>query len=543
MKTKYLVDIYTRVSREDGDKLESDSISNQKKLCMDFLNKHPNMTLHEIREDDGYSGVTFERPSFLRMIDDIKQKKVNCIIVKDLSRFGRNWLTAGKYIQQIFPYLGVRFIAINDGYDSLNSDADTEGLIMPIRNLINDTYAGDISQKIRSVFEVKRKNGDFVGPFAPYGYKKDPENRHRLIIDEEPKAVIRQIVTHLISGISPHRICKMFNDSGILSPMDYKRHCGEKYTTCFKENVKTLWNETTIIRIVTNEVYLGHLIQGKRGTTNYKDKVVKLRPEDEHVRVENTHEPIITQEEFNLIRKILFFDSRTSPNEAKTFIFSGILFCGDCKQNMIRHTVPRNGKKYIYYVCSSHKKDAKVCSTHNLSEIKLTKTVFESLKQQIAHIFELSEILEFIEGLPACEEHKKRLFAEIERKSKYIASVEAKKKGLYDDLCDGLITKEDFRNFNESYTKEVDTARNAVKKLEDELLSVDETDSRYAWIDKFKQYKNIESLDRQIILALVDKIYVYEDSRIEIIFNYSDEYAAAVEYISAYKDTSDEAVM
>lgn len=210
---------------------------------------------------------------------------------------------------------------------------------------------------------------------------------------------------------------------------------------------------------------------------------------------------------------------------------------------MIRHTVPRNGKKYIYYVCSSHKKDAKVCSTHNLSEIKLTKTVFESLKQQIAHIFELSEILEFIEGLPACEEHKKRLFAEIERKSKYIASVEAKKKGLYDDLCDGLITKEDFRNFNESYTKEVDTARNAVKKLEDELLSVDETDSRYAWIDKFKQYKNIESLDRQIILALVDKIYVYEDSRIEIIFNYSDEYAAAVEYISAYKDTSDEAVM
>lgn len=543
MKTKYLVDIYTRVSREDGDKLESDSISNQKKLCMDFLNKHPNMTLHEIREDDGYSGVTFERPSFLRMIDDIKQKKVNCIIVKDLSRFGRNWLTAGKYIQQIFPYLGVRFIAINDGYDSLNSDADTEGLIMPIRNLINDTYAGDISQKIRSVFEVKRKNGDFVGPFAPYGYKKDPENRHRLIIDEEPKAVIRQIVTHLISGISPHRICKMFNDSGILSPMDYKRHCGEKYTTCFKENVKTLWNETTIIRIVTNEVYLGHLIQGKRGTTNYKDKVVKLRPEDEHVRVENTHEPIITQEEFNLIRKILFFDSRTSPNEAKTFIFSGILFCGDCKQNMIRHTVPRNGKKYIYYVCSSHKKDAKVCSTHNLSEIKLTKTVFESLKQQIAHIFELSEILEFIEGLPACEEHKKRLSAEIERKSKYIASVEAKKKGLYDDLCDGLITKEDFRNFNESYTKEVDIARAAVKKLEDELLSVDETDSRYAWIDKFKQYKNIESLDRQIILSLVDKIYVYEDSRIEIVFNYSDEYAAAVEYISAYKDTSDEAVM
>lgn len=534
MKFEYEVGIYDRVSREDGDKPESDSIANQKKLCKDFLKSHPEMHLYDVYEDDGYTGVNFERPSFLRLIEDIRNKKVNCVIVKDLSRFGRNWLEVGRYVQHIFPCLGVRFIAINDNYDSLNADVETTGLILPIRNLINETYAGDISQKTRSNFEVKRKNGEYVGSFVPYGYKRNAENRHQLVVDEKAAAVVKDIFRWTIQGLSQNRIAAILNERGVPSPMEYKISEGGKFQTSFKKNIRTKWSAVAIKRILTNEVYLGHLLQGKRGSTNYKDKVMKLKPESEWIKVENTHEAIISKADFDLVQKILQFDTRMSPTEDKLFVFSGVLFCGDCKQNMVRRTVTRGEKKYFYYRCSTHKKDSKKCSQHNISENKLFETVLTVLKIHIEQVIEIEEILMFLDGLPQESNRIERIENEIARLRKAIESKEKKKKGLYDDLCDGIITKADFRSFYNGYSTEIAELENAIDKCNAELENFSDTD--YLWIEEFKEYRNITKLDREIVLTLIDKIYVYENGRIEIKYNYGDEYASVLERIAAFND-------
>lgn len=534
MKNEYEVGVYTRVSREDGDKPESDSIANQKKLCKDFLKSHPEMHLCNIYEDDGYTGVNFERPSFLRLIEDIRNKKINCVVVKDLSRFGRNWLEAGRYIQHIFPCLGIRFIAINDNYDSLNADAETTGLILPIRNLINETYAGDISQKTRSNFEVKRKNGEYVGAFVPYGYKRSIEDKHKLVIDIKVVNVVKDIFRWTIQGVSQNRIAAILNERGIPSPMEYRISEGEKFQTSFKKNLRTKWSAVAIKRILTNEVYLGHLVQGKKGSMNYKDKVMKLKPECEWIRVENTHEAIISKADFDLVQKILQFDTRISPVGEKLFVFSGVLFCGDCKQNMVRRTVARGNKKYFYYRCSTHKKDSKKCSQHNISENKLFETVVAVLNCHIEQVIEMEEIISFLDSLPKETSRVKSVEDEIVRLRSAIESKEKKKKGLYDDLCDGIITKSDFRTFYNGYTNEIAELEMAIEKCNAEVETL--SDNSYLWIEDIKNYRNITKLDREIVLTLIDKIYVYESGRIEIKYTYSDEYAAMLERITAFRD-------
>ena len=533
MKTEYSTDIYVRLSREDGDKPESDSISNQKKLILDFLKSRPELCLHQIRVDDGYSGVNFERPSFLEMMRDIKAKKVNCVVVKDLSRFGRNWLEAGKYIQQIFPYFGVRFIAINDNYDSLSSDTDTAQLVLPIRNLINDTYAGDISMKTRSNFAAKRKLGEFVGAFAAYGYKKDPSNRHKLIIDEDAAGVVRDIFAMKKRGLNLTAIAEKLNSLDIPSPMEYKRLIGERYATSFKCGDKAKWTPVAVNRILSNELYIGNLVQGKRGSVNYKDKNVKLLPEEDWVRVDNTHEPIISRDDFELVQKLKSYDSRTAPNVEGVYLFSGLLFCGDCKQNMVRHPVTSKSRQYNYYVCSSHKKDAKLCSIHSINEDILISVVLGVLRQHINQIVELDELLSFLGELPHENERQQRLTHLIEQRRQAIIDIEAKKRSLYDDLKDGLVSKEDYRCINETYTREIADENAAICKYEDERRKLEDPNNQYKWIERVKNLANLERLDRELLVTLVDKIYVYEGKRIEIKLIFSDEYADIMKYISA----------
>lgn len=533
MKTEYSKDIYVRLSREDGDKPESDSISNQKKLILDFLKSRPELRLHQIRVDDGYSGVNFERPSFFEMMRDIKAKKVNCVVVKDLSRFGRNWLEAGKYIQQIFPYFGVRFIAINDNYDSLSSDTDTAQLVLPIRNLINDTYAGDISMKTRSNFAAKRKLGEFVGAFAAYGYKKDPSDRHKLIIDEDAAGVVRDIFSMKKRGLNLTAIADKLNAADIPSPMEYKRLMGEKYATSFKCGDKAKWTSVAVNRILSNELYIGNLIQGKRGSVNYKDKNVKLLPEEDWVRVDNTHEPIISRDDFELVKKLRSYDSRTAPGSEGVYLFSGLLFCGDCKQNMVRHPVTSGGKQYQYYICSSHKKDAELCGTHLIKEEVLTNVVLDVLRRHINQIVELDELLSFLGEMPHENGRQQRLAHLIEQRRQAVIRIESKKRGLYDDLKDGLVSKEDYRCINENYTREIAEENAAIRKYEDERRKLEDPNNQYKWIERVKNFENLERLDRELLVTLVDKIYVYDGKRIEIKLNFSDEYADIIRYVSA----------
>ena len=310
---------YLRLSKEDGDfslssdKLESDSISSQRSIIQRFVAQTPNIKLVAEYCDDGYTGTNFDRPDFQKMMEAVKAGKINCIIVKDLSRFGRDYIDAGKYIEKIFPQLGVRFIAVNDHIDTLNYSTG-DSLIVPVKNFLNDSYSRDISIKVRSNFESRRRNGEFVSNYTAYGYLRDPNDKTKLIVDEVAGGIVREIFRWKIEGMSPGTIAEKLNARGVLAPSEYKRSIGIKFKTSFQSGARSKWVAASVKRILNNEVYTGVLIQGRRTTPSHKVKKVILKDESEWSRVEHNHEAIIPLREFQLVQDLMQEDGRRAPN-------------------------------------------------------------------------------------------------------------------------------------------------------------------------------------------------------------------------------------
>ena len=325
----YHAAIYVRLSKEDGDisssaKLESNSISNQKALILDFLKDKKDIEVVSVRVDDGYSGSNFERPAFQAMLEDIRRGIVDCVVVKDLSRFGREYIDSGKYIERLFPALGVRFIAINDNYDSLKGKNQADEIIIPFKNLINDAYCRDISIKIRSNLEIKREKGECVTPFVAFGYRKTKTDKHKLEIDPSAGSVVQDIFKMKLRGMSQDAIANRLNELGILSPFEYKISSGSHYETGFRQKEQALWSSVTVRRILENEVYIGNLVQGKRTTPNHKVKQTYVKPEDDWIRIEKNHEPLVSDRDFEIVQRLLGMDTRTSPYQKQVYLLSGI---------------------------------------------------------------------------------------------------------------------------------------------------------------------------------------------------------------------------
>ena len=337
----YYAAIYLRLSKEDGDtssgeKKESNSIANQRKLIEDYLNKHPEITFVQEFCDDGYTGANFDRPDFQRMMEQVKQRKINCIIVKDLSRFGRDYIDSGKYIEKIFPSLGIRFIAINDNYDSVQSNQAGNEIILPFKNLINDSYSRDISIKIRSNLDIKRRNGEFVGTHVVYGYRRSDEDKNKLVIDQTVAPIIQSIFSMKMDGFSPAQIADKLNKDGVPSPYEYKRLNGDKFHTGFKKQVHTEWSPVAVYRILKNEMYTGTLVQGKTSTPNHKIKSRTKKDEADWMRTENAHDAIITPALFDTIQKLMLEDTRSPSGDDSVHLFSGKVFCADRQSTMTR---------------------------------------------------------------------------------------------------------------------------------------------------------------------------------------------------------------
>lgn len=351
---------YLRLSKEDKNDGQSTSIETQKIIINNFA-KENNFKIEKYYADDGYSGTTFERPAFKEMISDIYNSKINCVIVKDLSRFGRNYIESGIYIERLFPYLNVRFIAIADNYDSNKNSDISEEMLLIFKNLINDIYSADISIKTKSSLKAKMERGDFIGAFAVYGYKKENKT---LILDPIAGKVVKLIFYLKIKGYNNNKIAKILNEADVLTPMDYKLKNGEKYRCGFKSNIKSLWNSTTVKRILENEIYTGKLIQGKTKSISFRNK---KRQKTKGIIGETKHIPIIPENIFKDVKKIMERDTRTSPKNDNVYLFSGMLFCGDCGSSVIRK---KNGK-HIYFMCSANKNNKNICSSHRISEKKL----------------------------------------------------------------------------------------------------------------------------------------------------------------------------
>ena len=538
---------YYRISNDDGDlavsgKGESNSISNQRSLIEDYVKDKPEIILCEERVDDGFSGVDFERPAFKQMMEDVKAGKTNCIIVKDLSRFGRNYIEVGRFIQKIFPYLGVRFIAVNDNYDSAKGNDVEDSIMLPFKNLMNDSYSRDLSVKVRSQFEIKRKRGEFIGSFAVYGYKKNPENKNQLVVDEYAAVVVRDIFKWRLSGMSNEKIAERLNEQGVLSPAEYKRSLGLRYQSGFHVEKQAMWSPVAIGRILSNQTYLGWVVQGKRTTPNHKVKKVIEKNPDEWVIVRDMHEAIITEEDFQTVQNLMKMDTRISPGKARVYLFSGMLECGDCRAAMVRKLVSAGkdseGKprKYPYYVCSGYKKD-KCCTSHMIREGELEKVVLIALNNHISALINLKQVLAILENTPHFRQETKKLDIQMLKMNEEIVRVQNLKVSLYEDLTDGVIDKEEYFELKQIYTKQIGELekKKARLKEEQELCKI-ENIRKNEWMESFLQYQNLHSLSRDIVLKLVEKIKVFEKGRIKIVFRFQYDYEMALQTAAIYQE-------
>ncbi len=535
-KKIYHAAIYVRLSKEDGDvagasKAESNSISNQKELIRDFLKDKEDIVVVSERVDDGYSGSSFERPGFQQMLEDIRRGAVDCVIVKDLSRFGREYIDTGRYIERLFPALGVRFIAVNDHYDSLRGDGQGDEILVPFKNLINDAYCRDISVKIRSHLEVKRRNGEFIGAFAPYGYQKDGEDRHRLVVDAYAAGVVQDIFRMKLHGMSQDAIAGKLNSDGILSPMEYKNSRGINFRTAFRVKAASGWSPVAVRRILENEVYIGNLVQGRQSTPNHKVKKSIRKDKGDWVRVEKNHEPVVSERDFAVVQKLLGMDTRTAPDREGVYLLSGIAVCGDCGAPMVRKVSSVNGKRYCYYICSGHKAGGS-CGPHRIPVQALEDAVFVLLKRHIGCILDLERVLEYAGTVPfrdldvrKLEERREKLLGEAERCREL-------RMMLYEDMKDGVITKEDYVELHAAYEARGKEAQEAAGKAEREIRAVLEGDEdKYRWISYFKEYRDIGELTRNVVVALISEVRVYDRENIEVVFDFADQYRQALEYV------------
>lgn len=511
---------YLRLSRDDGDKQESDSIRNQRELIKEYISNHKDLELVNEYVDDGYSGTTYERPSFKRLLEDIKIGRVNCIIVKDLSRLGRNYIETGRYLERIFPLLGVRFISVLDRYDSITENTTADQIIVPFKNLINDAYSRDMSTKIRSQLDVKRKNGKFIGSFAGYGYQKDPKDANHLIIDPYAANIVRLAFRMKLEGCNSQRIAEKLNEMGVLPPAAYKRHHGFRYDCGFRSGADTKWEVVTVNRLLTNEMYTGMMVQGINSKISYKIKQSNPVPKENWIRVENTHEPIIEKPIFDEVQRLLSFDTRTAPNQQEVYPLSGLVVCGGCGQSMVRRKAHR---KYTYFHCSTYK-NGNGCQSHLIGSERLERLVLEAIQKQIALILEAESILQTIDRIPEEQVYVKAVNQQIAELDNEIERYQKLKTQVYIDMLDEVITKSEFREINDRFTRGLEkAAQQREEQFHTKQRLLKNKTHLKPWIELFRKYRNIETLDRSIVATLVERIVVYSKDRIEVVLHFHDE--------------------
>lgn len=539
----YYAAIYLRLSKEDGDfsqsgeKKESNSIANQRKLIEDYLKHHPEIVFRQEFCDDGFTGADFDRPDFQKMIELVKKREINCIIVKDLSRFGRDYIESGKYIEKIFPAMGIRFIAINDSYDSaMNQQAGNE-IILPFKNLINDSYSRDISVKVRSNLDIKRRNGEFVGNHVVYGYQRSEENKNQLVIDKTAAVVVQNIFRMKIDGFSPAQIADRLNQDGIPSPYEYKKRCGFKYRSGFIKQVQTLWSAVAIYRILKNEMYTGTLVQGKTSTPNHKVKVRSKKDESEWIRIENAHEAIIPPATFDIVQKLMSEDTRSPSGKESVHLFSGKIFCADCQNSMIRKKTKSHGKEYVYFICSAGKQDKEMCSVHRIAEHTVYDAVLAVIQSQVALALDLEAALKELDGVCWERRELERIQRGIIRQREIIEYNKKMKTMIYEDFKTEVITLDEYKILKEDCDRKTDDANQAISRLIENRNKVNSgLTGQQNWLNQFREYRNIKELNRRVVIHFIERIEVTQDKQVQITLNHADQFRAILDFLEEYRE-------
>ena len=525
-ENKYKTALYIRLSREDGDKIESDSIINQRHMLEAFIENNNNeFTLTDIYCDDNFTGTNFNRPSFKKMIEDVKSKKINCIIVKDLSRFGRDYIDTGMYLERFFPEYNVRFIALNDNIDSEKMQYD---MLMPVRNIFNEQYARDISKKVQSAFKTKQMRGEFIGAFASYGYIKDPKNKNKLIVDEYASLIVKRIFKLFLEGKGKISIAMILNREKILCPSEYKKQNGLNYNNGQKLEGTQYWTYATIHRMLNNEIYLGNMVQHKNNRSNFRKKASLTVEKDEWIIVENTHDAIIDKETWNLAKDLLKRDTRVVDFKSKISLFAGFVKCADCGRALCR-TVRNNTASYL---CGSYKRyGVGICSSHSIKEEILQEIILNELRNFIGNILNIDKLLDEVSINQQSLISRKNIESNLAKLEADKSKVFKLKKAIYEDYKLGDLSRDDYLRYKEDYGKQEENIDLQIESLNEEYKNKKIMIER-DWIKQFKKYKNITELDRDILATFIENIFVSEDKKIEIKFKFSEQTSALVDIVN-----------
>ena len=500
----YTAALYMRLSKDDDGAAESASIITQRKMLRSYAAEHGYVVFDEY-VDDGWSGTNFDRPDFKRMIADIEAKKVNMVITKDLSRLGRDYITAGQYTEIYFPSKGVRYIAIHDGYDSDSPYSD----IAPFKNVINEMYARDTSKKIRSAFATKMRDGAYIAAFAPYGYQKDPADKNHLVVDRQSGQVVKRIFRMAAEGAPPAEIARSLNERGIPPPAVYRcmTHDGLDVNAYSKRQE---WTSATIAKMLRNVVYLGHIAQGKTTKVSFKSQLTLSNPRDEWIVVENTHEALVDQETFDLVRRRTM--ARTCEKKGTFYnLFSGIAKCADCGRNMSATGTRKKGSP-ANLTCGGYKLyGAEECSNHFIDYNVLYEIVQASLREQLAiGREERAAVLENAQKKQPASAGRQEQSKEISSIKKRLRELEGIIAKLYEDNGAGRLSDSRMNKLLSKYEQEAETLEQRMAALQNENAAPEPSfqETREKLDKMLRQITDVTELTPKLLFKLVDHIEI-----------------------------------
>ena len=515
----YNVGIYCRLSNDDERDGESVSIENQKLLLQSYV-RQMGWNEVDVYIDDGYTGTNFNRPGVQRLIEDAKAKRINLILVKDLSRFGRNYIEIGQYTDYLFPSIGCRFVALNNGVDTESNNGSTD--VMCFLNLFNEFYSRDTSKKVKAVKRACAENGKFMGTYPAYGYKRDNEDKHHLVIDEDTAPIVRRIFSMRATGMGFTGIAAQLNEEGIPSPgMLYYQRRGK----ADPRRVNHKWVGETVKHLIRNEVYIGNMVQGKTGTVSYKNKKLISKPEDEWIRVEGTHEPIISLDVWDTVQGI--DQKRVRKNAASDGIrsvFTGLVYCAECGFKMRNHTEKFTYKdgspgRYSSFICGNYARSGKsACTIHTIYENVLEQIVLEDIREKARFAAHDPEMLaQHILRLKDKEAQSHRTSCEQELKAvkTRLDELERLMQSLYEDKYSGTVPQSVFQTLIRKYETERAKKAAALPELELKLKAhMENRQDAGRWTEIIRQYIEITKLDESMLFALVDRIEVGEAQKV-----------------------------
>ena len=523
-----------------GDKEESNSVTGQKDLIRDYLSRCPELRECGMKVDDGYTGSNFDRPEFERLMDDVRTGKVDCIVVKDLSRFGRNYQETGNYLERIFPLLGVRFIAVNDNFDTLTAERTQDGYIVPLKNIMNAVYSKDISRKILPSLASKQQRGEFIGSWAAYGYRKCEENRHQIEPDPETAPVVREIFSMRLTGISYKKIARTLNGREIPSPGRYLCLIGAAKCECY---ANSRWTVTAVKNILTSEVYLGHMVQGRKRSGFSEGRKPYQAPESEWVIVRDTHEPLVDEDTFRTVQQMAEQASRTYQERLGRYdglgkipnILRGLVYCADCKRPLVRYkSVTNNGKNLYYvYICPSHTADLSSCPKKYFHEMKLIEILWDALQREVALAEDVDKLVRQYSRSAKAVGQETAVKREVAAAKQSLDRAKMLYDSLYQNYADKLMTEREYTEMKRQYRADMDRAQARLDELERHQRERRRQATENPWLTACGQFKEEQALTEAMAHALIERVEVDGKNHVSITLRYRDEYRALLQLLEA----------